>query len=621
MKRWMSPFQLYYGRDGMSEPARPGQIEAALKCFTDSLPHLEIYLENTPVNQTFDHDSDARLMLYWRVIHMWLAASATQDQRFVDADAAGRQVLWRVLRYKSEHKIEDCSAEVLADYLEPIEFYRKLPSNQRDRIYKEDLDLRLGLLKQFAYRHDTEELCRYLLWIDGGLPEADWLALRAKIAAIGSPAILAEEDKLRAEGVAMARTRQEEAAERAREDAEPPPVIDHPEITFTPLALVRNANAPAPIPVSDCIGCIPAGQDADFFWSASETYFMYTAKPGLLLRATGPYANVPKGYPFVDPKNPLKQRLSASGVCFDGRLVWYIVELEEVHTVLSDGKYYKVTKPVGWTVNAIDVKARVGYMLTRSQGLPPSPNAIVPLAPGKVCVSGWFWRAWCAVASIDLDESQVPNSIKVIYEGRDLPRGEWDRDPSPSIAYAFQYMTVLSSVVSSAQDSATTQPALPKVLARRGPGFLVIDPNIGSVSPLADPFSDRQTGSSATLVVGDNVYWQGQIGKTGGGELRRSTLDRLTPTAPAIELSPGPLYSYNGMLHHIDPAKHEWSVSSDGIQPFRPLRGCVPDSPAAPGTLTESRVYGLLLMDSGKDHATYQVKFFHDPSTQPATRP
>jgi hypothetical protein len=76
-----------------------------------------------------------------------------------------------------------------------------------------------------------------------------------------------------------------------------------------------------------------------------------------------------------------------------------------------------------------------------------------------------------------------------------------------------------------------------------------------------------------------------------------------------------------GMLNHIDPQTHQWSVSTDKAKSFRPLRAFVPDTNSAPGIVMKSNVYGLLLLDSGPSHTTYQVKLLHDPTTQPATQP
>ena len=182
------------------------------------------------------------------------------------------------------------------------------------------------------------------------------------------------------------------------------------------------------------------------------------------------------------------------------------------------------------------------------------------------------------------------------------PTRAWDPDPSPSIAYKIHYLTPLPSI-----EPALPNSPLPRVLARaRAGAFYCSIQTPLRVTPLADPFPDRQTGSSATLVVGNTVYWQGRL-DVSHGALRISTLDHLAPASPPIDLTPGPLYFHWGLLNHVDPVKHEWSVSADGQRPFLPLRGYVPDSDQAPGALMASNCYGLLLMNSGARQKTYQV--------------
>ena len=122
--------------------------------------------------------------------------------------------------------------------------------------------------------------------------------------------------------------------------------------------------------------------------------------------------------------------------------------------------------------------------------------------------------------------------MKVFYQARNLEERAWDTNPDPNIAYEIHYLTPLPIGWHPADSGPATQPtpALPQVLARRGPGFLLLDPNTGSATPIPDPLSDREIGSTATLIVGDRVYWQGMTGPS-HARLFHSTLSHLMPTA------------------------------------------------------------------------------------------
>ena len=391
-----------YGKYGLEDPA-PGQVEAALQFFTDSLPHLEMYLEHTTVDKSYEHDSDARLMLYWRVVRMVLADSPSPPQPWIDADNAAKATLWRVLQYKSDHKIEDCSVRGLREISRAGEFAgradhaerRPRPHHQRELRSSRGAcsrNFRIGTIPKSCARacYFRRGLCRRRPGRKSGSK------LRRSAIRPSSPRKISSSQ----EGIAIAKKLQAELAEQAHQDAAPPPVIANPDITFSPLTFTQNDHGNT-IPVDDLIGCLGRPGDGSSLDSVGDLRDVAGAAGRV-----APHHRTDRSAAGHAPEPIRKTRLakcSRAAAHFDGRLAWFIVQLDDSSTKLVNGQYYLITKPVGWALDAIDTKTHHVYVLTSLVGLPPEPSAMAPLGPGKVCVSGWFRRTWAAVASVDVD--------------------------------------------------------------------------------------------------------------------------------------------------------------------------------------------------------------------------
>ncbi len=142
-------------------------------------------------------------------------------------------------------------------------------------------------------------------------------------------------------------------------------------------------------------------------------------KEGILEYTVGCAPPRPKQDADPHPENPSWLWLKPKSGCFDGRLAWFVIELSPVRQEKSNdesNRYREHNVIVESAMIAYDPQRKHLYWLGKIEGLPPSPNAIAPLGPGKVCVAGSFGRTWCAIASIDTGSEAAIPSIKVIYE-------------------------------------------------------------------------------------------------------------------------------------------------------------------------------------------------------------
>jgi len=72
------------------------------------------------------------------------------------------------------------------------------------------------------------------------------------------------------------------------------------------------------------------------------------------------------------------------------------------------------------------------WKFTADDNLPPmSTGSVAPLAPGKVCVAGYFGRTWCAIATFDPDKGK---SLKVFFEAREVVDFRNYDAPNPNVA-------------------------------------------------------------------------------------------------------------------------------------------------------------------------------------------
>ncbi len=141
---------------------RPEGVPAALAWFRQSLPHLEAYLDGTAIDTRFGNGKPGfDIGRYWVTVHMQVARDRPPADLWREANDEATAVIWRVLHQKSESLVDDDTAELCFDQLTPEPFQKMAGSeghSQTDAQIKAALDMRLGLLKEFAYRQRLEGL-------------------------------------------------------------------------------------------------------------------------------------------------------------------------------------------------------------------------------------------------------------------------------------------------------------------------------------------------------------------------------------------------------------------------------------------------------------------------------
>ncbi len=347
------------------------------------------------------------------------------------------------------------------------------------------------------------------------------------------------------------------------------------------------------------------GPGVDIFWTENLIFTM--RQEGVLDFASGCAPPRPKQDADPNPADPCWIWLKPNSGCFDGRLAWFFIELSPVRYQSNDTweKAYERDPIVETALVAYDRERHELYWIGRNEGLPPGTNAIAPLAPGKICVAGNFGRTWCGIASVELENRPSNVGIKVIYEAWDVIPKISPADDSLSIAYPIRYLQTLAPPTGASPPSPDRGP-LPRVLAGRSNnvGFLMIDPNDGSVKKFADPL--LQTFSTA--IYGDEIYYVG-VGPQTKLCMRQASIADPSPKDPAWLMPYRKFVVNGGVMHLMDAKKHQWLVSRDGRPPFRALRGYVPGDDFTEGTLAMTNHYGLTIVGHGNNHDLMKVVF------------
>lgn len=596
---------------------RPEGVPAALAYFRQSLPHLEAYLDGTAIDIHFgDGKPDFDIGRYWLTVHMQAVRNRPPAHLWREANDEATAVVWRALHRKSEARIEDDTAELCFDQL-ASEPFRKIAGseghNETDAQVKAALDMRLGLLKEFAYRENLEGLfsCVFRCQIVN-YDDPRWLQyLRDAGQATSNPKIAERAAMVLSNDLKLAEKARAWQAEQKRDKAAP----DEPaqaakaddEVRFEPVTF-KNVKLDQDIPSKAIriIGCMRAGPGVDIFWTNRLIFTM--RQEGMLEYTVGCAPPRPKQDADPHPENPSRLWIKRDSGCFDGRLAWFFVELSPVRDQMPKAQWTKYDLPdpiVESALIAYDPESKHLYWLGKSEGLPPFPNAIAPIAPGKVCVAGSFDRTWCAIVSIDAGAAPVTPSLKVIYEAREvIPLSVRDRPENElSIAYPIEYLRTLAPVAPAALERG--HGPLPRVLARRhGPGFLIINPNNNSVEKFPDPLLQTYF----TYVFDSGVYFEG-TGPQGKVCIRRSNFADPFPKDNGWAAPLTQLLADQGVMHMMDFKHHQWLVSRDGTPPFRVLRGYVPGNDFAAGTVTITNHYGLTIVGNGDNHDLVKVVF------------
>jgi hypothetical protein len=329
------------------------------------------------------------------------------------------------------------------------------------------------------------------------------------------------------------------------------------EAVFHPLNL--HGGWPRPYSGNRLTRCVPLVAGIDLFLAGSEVYLMKTK----------------------DELRGLPWKAAARGVniCFDGQYLWCI------------------SADPGRCLTVLDPQTEQTWKLTADGGLPPvggkenvygdrDPNAggaVAPLAPGKVCVAGWFGRTWCASASLDR-KSGV--SLRVFHEARNVMGRRGQDAPAandPSVATPIEFMATLSL------PAKLDKPGEQRVLLG-GHGVWLIDPQKWAVEKVVDGI-----GFQKQVFVHDGaLYW---VSSQMPDELRRKVFpdlktERIQPRARfgSCAIHEGRIYTWNGRLCGASSFQEE----------FQPLRGKLPDDEGIEAVwysnLDPSQHYGLVLM-------------------------
>ena len=269
-------------------------------------------------------------------------------------------------------------------------------------------------------------------------------------------------------------------------------------------------------------------------------------------------------------------RITAGGrpepinIAWDGRYVW----------ALNPGK----TGPL----SVIDPGQRKVWKLGPEGGLPAADScAVTGLAPGKVCVAGYFGRLWCGIATFD---PKTGIKIEVFHEARevaDLRKKTWDPTETPSTKLA-EPVFFLSTLRAPGGDG---RAAMQRVILGRGTMPLLIDPEKHDV---------KAVSCSVQYVYqffehDGSIYW-GDIHR---GIDSTTNLYRLGfPNFQKELINPrfpvGTCVVYQGRVHVVN-YRGKYLIADSIKGNFRELRGEIPAENQRL-LLRLSNHYGLLLL-------------------------
>jgi hypothetical protein len=590
-------------------------LDPVLAKFSQTLPDLEYYLEHTTIRQN-NMEFYFLIEPHFGLIYGQVWQHHRPADRWKSAEEEFTAMIARVLQYKAAEKSDDDSLQVLMDYLHPLDKHCL------------QMDQSLMILKEFSYRPEALKIADITVDRTDRMTrpaDAEWQEVRRQLVAIGNDAIVRQADKDRADSVAYWKTNPNPALFAASNSAGRPmpkrPVVANPEVEFAPVTFAGTEFAKSnPRFCNEVLGSMSIGPDTDLFWSTQQVVMLSRGDkqgPSVLLGNSPPR----KGQPGSAGDDPHWVGLSARGACFDGRFAWFVTRSQFGRDPL--GRPLAKSQKEQDLIGAIDPKTREIHAITADEGLPPGPKFVAALAPGVVCVSGFFDRTWIAIIRLDLSKRNAAPSIKVIYEARDLHRFGDNFTDDLSAAYPFDYLCALGPPANPGQP-------FPRVLAKRQhANFILVDPNDESIKLFIGPF---KANCADTIVVGNNVFWLGS--GHANMALARSTLGDLTSTAPPIDVPQDGfvyddgIYYFLGMDAHADRKVHFEIMGKDQMHP-RILHSNLPYDEWGLGNLAETRSLGLVSFAKRFGVNTsvgplYQVRFLKSvpetQSTQPSSR-
>jgi hypothetical protein len=249
-------------------------------------------------------------------------------------------------------------------------------------------------------------------------------------------------------------------------------------------------------------GMVAAGPGIDVFWATAR--FPH-ARPGddpARPKVGGAWIKSGPALLVMKDKGVLKRVFAKPGApekvvdaCFDGKYVWVVAVAE----VLRKPSALFVLDPV--TEKTVEVTAADGLpeppaeFAQDPRRIETLPLRLAPLDPGRVCVTGWFGRAWVGIATFDA--STAKPAVKVIHEAREAPRqGEKEPWLNPNLSFVPDYaLTVRGKPDAEGAAPArvmigrgwpTSQVRVSDYLPQMGPHPLLVDPS-GSLAVVRKP--------------------------------------------------------------------------------------------------------------------------------------
>ncbi|MEI8373535.1 MAG: hypothetical protein WCJ35_11975 [Planctomycetota bacterium] len=303
--------------------------------------------------------------------------------------------------------------------------------------------------------------------------------------------------------------------------------------------------------------CLPTLAGIDLFMGGDALYLV--TKKGEFLRLPEPLQ--PPEH-LGDPKH--------GNICFDGRFIW--VGQHDPDRSLA------VIEPTSQRI----------WRFTAGDELPPmNACCLAPLAPGKVCVAGYFGRTWCAIATFDREKGK---SLNVFFEAKEVFDSRHIYGPTNPNFHVAMNVGALTTITATSRDGKPPEQRVYLVDdISRG---LLIDPRKCVVERVVPGARRRNLYS----VSDGSLYWSmegkpGPMRRFGFPDFKLETVHADGRFGPSVFYN-GRIYMWNGSL----------SVAQGFKEEFKELKGTLPVT----GDFGEiihpcvSQHYGLVLFAGGK---------------------